>query len=179
MSLYRTYIQQLSFNGIEYTKGDVIDILNKYNIVCQEFPFVFSPKVKPLDTLDWAGEDGVEVYTPKHLPLEDYDLDAEFICTGSKDDIRQNIVNFINFLHGRDKNAVGCRLAVYNEYTGIGRKDVIVSEVKNELFFVSDNDPDSVARFSIKFHVYDPVTEVTPTYIDADGDKKVSQLNFE
>ena len=62
MTIYNTYIQQLDFNGTTYTKGGVVDLLETYKIICQEFPFNKNPKPKELPTRDWAGEDGVDVY---------------------------------------------------------------------------------------------------------------------
>lgn len=179
MPSYRTYIQQLKFNGIEYTKGDAVDILEEYNVVCEDFPFMLYPKSKQLPALDWPGRDGQDVYTPDKLPLDDYDIDVEFLCNGTEESVRADIVSFCKFLTGRNDGAIGCRLAVYNEYTGIGRKDVVVSEISNDLFFISENDPDAVAKFKVKFHVYDPSTDVTPVYETVGGVKKISQLNFE
>ena len=43
----------------------------------------------------------------------------------------------------------------------MGRKDVVVSEVDNELFYCSEYDKDAVAKFKVKFTVYDPTTELT------------------
>lgn len=187
MATLKTYIQQTSFDGMDYTKGSVVDILSTYNIICQDFPFKKNPKAKDLPTRDWAGEDGADVYVPKKLPVKDYEIEVAFLHVHSKTTttedrdnlMRQNISGFIDFLYGRNEGATGSRLVIYNEYVGMGRKDITVSEVDNELFYLSDDDPDAVARFKIKFHVYDPTTEVTPTYGTYNGQKQCTQLNFE
>lgn len=178
MAAINTYVQQLSYDGKTYVKGTVVDLLDKFNIVCMEFPFKKWVEPKELPTRDWAGDDGADVYIPKTIPMKHYELEATFLCKGTDETIRKDISNFLEFIYGRNSNAVGGRLAIYNEHTGIGRKDVVVSKVDNELFFVSDNDPDAVAKFKVKFWVYDPVTDVYPTYTTKNGVKTASSLEF-
>ncbi len=179
MATYNTYIQQLSFDGLEYTKGIVVDLLSAFNIVCQEFPFKKNPKPKDLPTRDWAGEDGLDVYIPEKLPVKHYDIEVTFLYKGTEKAMRTDLNDFIDFLYGRNDGAVGGRLAIYNEYTGIGRKDIVVAEVENEIFHLTDGDPDAVAKFKITFTVYDPTTEVTPAYDIYDGKRSVTELKFD
>ena len=184
MVTYNTYVQQISFDGLEYTKGSVVDLLSEFNIVCQEFPFKKNPKPKDLPTRDWAGEDGLDVYIPDQLPVKHYDVEVVFLYAGTEKTMRTDLSNFIDFLYGRIKGSSSDtvqsgRLVIYNEHTGIGRKDIVVSEVENEIFYLTDSDPDAVAKFKIKFTVYDPTTEVTPTYGTYDGQKRFTALNFE
>lgn len=179
MAAINTYVQQLDYDGRNYTKGSVVDLLDKFNIVCQDFPFKKFPEAKELPTRDWAGTDGADVYVPKNIPLKHYELEAVFLCTGTEENIRKRMTDFLEYIYGRNQNAVGGRLAIYNEQTGIGRKDVVVSKVDNDLFFVENSDPDAVARFKVKFWVYDPVTEVTPTYTtNSQGKMIVNDLYF-
>lgn len=178
-----TYIQQIVFDGTTYIKGSVVDLLSTFNIVCQEFPFKKNPKPKDLPTRDWAGEDGLDVYIPEKLPVKHYEIEVDFLYKGTEETMRVDLNNFINFLYGRIKGSNGDtvqsgRLVIYNEHTGMGRKDIVVSEVENELFYLTDTDPDAVAKFKIKFTVYDPTTEVTPTYVTNNGERHVTQLNF-
>lgn len=179
MVSYNTYVQQISFDGLEYTKGSVVDLLSEFNIVCQEFPFKKNPKPKDLPTRDWAGEDGLDVYIPKQLPVKHYDIEVNFLYKGTEATMRTDLNNFLDFLYGRNDGAVGSRLAIYNEYTGIGRKDIVVAEVENEIYYLTDSDVDAVAKFKIKFTVYDPTTDVTPAYGTYDGQKRCTALNFE
>ena len=181
MAIYDTYMQQLSFNGTQYTKGDVVDLLRTFRVVAQEFPFKKNPKAKDLPTRDWAGEDGLDVYVPNVLPVKHYDLEVEFLYVGTENTIREDLNAFIDFLYGRNEDAVGSRLAIYNNHTGIGRKDVVVSEVDNELFYLTDCDPDAVAKFKVKFTVYDPTTDVTPetTTDQTTGEVSITDLSFE
>ena len=71
------------------------------------------------------------------------------------------------------------RVNVYNEHTGIGRKDVVVAEVDNEIYYLTESDPDAVAKFKVKFTVYDPVTDVTPSTRTVSGVTTVNDLTFE
>lgn len=180
MSVANTYIQQIKFNGETYSKGSVVDLKEAFNIICQDFPFKKNPKPKDLPKRDWYDEDGTDVYVPDKLPIENYDLDVVFLYVGDDSNIRNDISNFIDFIYGRIKGDAGdsfksARLAVYNEYVGMGRKDIVVSEVKNEIFYLSDSDPDAVAKFHVTFTVYDPTTDVSPV-INNLG--KVTTLNF-
>ena len=174
MSVFRTYIQQLNFDGLKYTKGDVVDILSTFRIACQELPFVLFPESKELATRDWVGEDGLDVYIPHKTPLKHFDFEAVFLYKGKEKNIRVDIANFIAFLYGRNNNATGCRLAIYDEQTKIGYKDVVVSSVENQLYYLTRHDPDAVAKFKVKFTVYDPTTLVTAEY--ADGE--INDLKF-
>ena len=178
MTPYRTYIQQLSYDGTCYTKGSVVDILDSFNIVAQEFPFKKFPKAKDLPTRDWAGDDGLDVYVPQFLPIKEYEIEVTFLYKGTDETIRGDLSDFINFLYGRNAGSVGSRLAIYNEYTGIGRKDVVVSEIGDEVFDVSDYDPDAVGGFKVKFNVFDPVTDVEPEYTTVGSNTSISSLNF-
>ncbi len=180
MSVANTYIQQIKSDGHTYLKGSVVDLKEAFNIVCQDFPFKKNPNPKDLPTRDWHDEDGSDVYVPDTLPIKHYDVDVTFLYVGTKPSIRTDISDFIDFIYGRKKGNDGdaiqsARLAVYNEYVGMGRKDIVVSEVKNEIFYCSDNDPDAVAKFSVKFTVYDPTTNVYPV---TSSTGKVTELNF-
>lgn len=184
MVTYNTYVQQISFNGTTYTQGSVVDLLSAFKIICQEFPFKKNPKPKDLPTRDWAGEDGLDVYIPEQLPIKHYDMEVTFLYVGTEQTIRTDLNNFIDFLYGRVKgnNADTVQsgfLAIYNEHTGMGRKNIVVNEVENEIFYLTDSDTDAIAKFKIKFTVYDPTTEVTPTYGTYDGQKRCTALNFE
>lgn len=179
MDIYKTYIQQLRYDGLQYTKGSVVDLLNMYHIAAQEFPFKTFHMNKDLPTRDWAGEDGLDVYIPDVIPAKEYEIEVTFLYKGDEKNIREDISDFIKFINGRNEGGIGGRLAIYNEHTGIGRKDVVVSEVENEIFYLTEDDPDAVAKFKVKFMVYDPTTEVTPSYITVNQQKVVSDLAFE
>jgi hypothetical protein len=180
MSEINTYIQQIKFDGNTYSKGSVVDIKETFNIVCQDFPFMKNPKSKELPKRDWSDEDGLDVYVPDTLPMKHYDIDVVFLYVGTENNIRNDISNFIDFIYGRIKGNNGdsvksALLAVYNEYVGMGRKDIVVSEVENEIFYISDNDPDAVGIFKVRFTVYDPTTIVSPV---KDSSGKVTELSF-
>ena len=135
MSVANTYIQQIKFNGKNYSKGSVVDLKESFKIICQDFPFKKNPKSKDLPSRDWYDEDGLDVYIPDTLPIKHYDFDVVFLYVGTKENIRADISKFIDFIYGRIKGNNGdsvksSRLAVYNEYVGMGRKDIVVSEVE-------------------------------------------------
>lgn len=78
-----------------------------------------------------------------------------------------------------DNNSVGGRLAIYDEYTKIGRKDVRVLSVDNDVYSCDDSDPDAIASFKVKFAVEDPITNIIPKYISLpNGVNFISDLIF-
>ena len=183
MAIYKTYVQQLKYDGLTYTKGSVVDLLEKFKVVCQEIPFSKNPKPKDLPSRNWAGEDGLDVYIPDIIPINSYEVDVTFLYVGSEQTIRPDLNNFIDFLYGKIKGdnsdtVQSGRLSIYNEETGIGRKDVVVAEIENELYYVTDSDPDAVAKFKIKFSVNDPTTELIPVTETVEGVIKVTDLSF-
>lgn len=176
-TILRTYIQQTKFDGSTYTKGPVIDTLADYNIGCIEFPFKTAPKSQALPERVWPGKDGKDVYVPEGgIPLEDYDIEVEFVYKGTFEKISSDMQGFINFIRGRNSGATGGRLCVYDEHVGFGRKDVTVTDVDPQTYEADDSDPDALFDFKVTFHVCDPATDVTLTK-DATT-KKVTDLTF-
>ena len=177
MEEIKTYVQQLRFDGTSYQRGEVIELYEAYHIICPDFPFELMQKPKALPTRDWHDEDGLDVFVPAIRRVESYDINVPFFYKGTKSNIRTDIGNFIKFMCGRNVDAVGSRLAVYNEHTGIGRKDVVVKEIKNEIFYKENFDEDAVARFAITFSVYDPITDVSLSVATVNGTQSAS-LHF-
>lgn len=176
---YKLYIQQIAFNGLSYISGKPIDTLDKFNIVCEDCPFILFPESKELPSRSWAGEDGIDEYIPQELPIKEYDMTIKFLynktrdgSTVTDDTIRADIKSFISFLYGRigsgvsGDNVRSARLAIWSEDTGIGRKDVRVKKVGNSIFYHTRYDDNVVCEFEITFQVNDPVTDVSPQYSD-------------
>ena len=80
---YRFYIQQIHFDGEEYTKGAIIDTYTAYGAVCKSFSEIVMPEPKAHVTQNWPGDDGLEVYAPNVTPMKEFDTEAEFIIKGS------------------------------------------------------------------------------------------------
>ena len=180
MSIKRVYVQQLNFDGKTYKKGAVVDLLSAFKIAVKEFPFKKNPEAKDLAARDWPGEDGRDVYIPDVIPMKNYDIEVEFLYKGTEQSISDDISNFIDFIYGHNTNAVGGRLAIYDEYTKMGRKDIHVLSVDNDVYVYGDSDPDAVASFKVKFGVEDPTTDVTPKFSTIAGSQQVvSDLIFE
>lgn len=173
MGLRNTYIQQLHFDGETYTKGEVVNLTEKWGIYC-DVPFKLFPEAKELAVRDWAGEDGRDVYIPKKIPLAAYELEVEVTYKGEDAKMRDNIEAFIKFIYGRNDGAVGGRLAIYDEYTGIGRKDIHVTSIDNDIYYDVDYDDEQCAKFNVKFQVEDPATDVKPSV----SENKVNDLIF-
>lgn len=179
MEIKKTYIQQLSFDGKSYKKGIVVDLLSAFNIVCSDFPFKLLSEAKDLPTRDWAGEDGRDIYIPQKICVKNYDVEAQFLYKGTEDRISKDVADFINFIYGCNDGAIGGRLAIYDDYTKIGRKDVHVISIDNDVYSCDNSDPDAIATFKVKFSVEDPITNVVPQFGKLpSGGNGVVNLNF-
>lgn len=154
MAIRNLYIQEISYNGSTYTKGECIDTL-AYNIGISEIPFKFMPEFKEPTVRDWPGEDGVDVYVPETRRLKEYDMEIEFVYRGTQDTIHSDLRSFLSFFRHS-------RFAMYDDHTKIGRKDIICKSdfCDVDLFYYEDTDSQSVASFKLKFTVCDPVNDV-------------------
>lgn len=179
MEIRKLNIQQMDFDGLQYTKGIAVDLLDKFNIGCEEFPFKKYPEAKELPKRDWPGEDGVESFVPKKIPMKAYDIEVTFIYKGTEATMQKDIDDFIMFLYGRNEGATGSILAIYDEHVKIGRKDVRCQKVHNELYYDEEYDDEKIAKFKVIFSVDDPITEVTPKYTIREGAKVISDLEFD
>ena len=162
MALHKLFIQQLSFDGLTYTKGTIADAYTTYKVVCKDFPVKIEPEIKDIVTKDFKGSHGLDPYIPQNLAIKDYEMEVEFLYVGTHATMRSDITAFVKFLRGRNSGAVGARLAIYDEFAGLGRKDLVAKAIEyGEWWDVPDADNDAIATFKVKFQVYDPVTDVT------------------
>lgn len=172
----RTYhkflINQQTYNGLIYTDvGSVVDTKVKFGCVCKDSPFKYLPETKELASRDWFDEDGEDVYFPaaRVIPCAAYDWEVSFLFTASTAALlRTNAKSFLQYVCGKKDSSDGTLaysvcLAVYDEYTGIGRRGVYVKEVSPEVFVHDDGDNDCVAEIKVTFRVTDPVTDITLT----------------
>ena len=169
MAFKHLYMQQTSFNGLSYTKGTAIDITAQFNVVCRSMPFKVFPETKDVVAENWIGSHGQAVYIPSYNRTKDYEIEVQFLYVGTHSTMRSHIGNFVKYINGHigvgAADPVGARLAIYDEYTQTGRKDVRVKNVDfGGWYDNADFDTDAIADFKVKFQVYDPVTDVTPTF---------------
>ena len=161
MKFYNAYIQQLSYDGENYTKGEFRDLLKDFGCGVSSFPFKPFAEAKDAVTRDWVDEHGTDVYIPEDGQLlKSYELDVEIIFKGSESAIRTNMMNFLKFIYGHNTGG-HARLAIYDEFVGFGRKDIRAKSHDSDLLFIAGENADSVATFKVKFEVNDPVTDVT------------------
>lgn len=158
---------------MNYTKSEVVNLTEKWGIYC-DVPFKLFPEAKELAARDWPGMDGRDIYIPDKIPLASYELEVDVIYRGDDDRMRENISSFIKFIYGRNIGAIGGRLALYDEYLGIGRKDLHVLSIDNEIYYDVDYDDEQCAKFKIKFKVEDPTTDLSPSVVDG----KINDLKF-
>ena len=161
MDYKKFLIQQQTASGTDV--GNVVDTYTTYKVVCQEMPFKHLPEVKEPAKRDWYDEHGEDVYIPNDgMRFKAYDVEATFLFVGTQQEMHGKITSFIEFITGRNTNGSPW-LAIYDEYTGIGRKKVYVSEVEDEMYFFDDVNTEAIAQFKVKFRVNDPVTDVILT----------------
>ena len=162
MTPYRLYFMQLTYDGANYTLGSVKDTISEWNIVCSDSPNKVQGEMKELATLDWIGEDGMDVYVPATPRLKTYDMQFKFLYEGTDANFTTNTRNFISYLRSK-------RLAFYESFTKIGRKDVVLTTFDPDVLVRKSVDNTSIMTFALNFRIYDPVTDVVPTYSNSNG----------
>lgn len=126
----------------------IYETLDEFNIVCKSFPYNIMGKAKPLPTLSYPDEDGVEVFLPKtgSLPLEPQTIDVEFVCCSN--DARADMLKFRDFLVGRDGS--GVQLGIYDSYTGLSADMVLYQDFKPDAHQIN-LDTNDVVVFKVTF----------------------------
>ena len=176
MAFLRTFIQQLEYDGTSYTKGNIVDMYDEFQMGVEVFPFKEKPETKEVASRDWPDEHGLDTFIPPGgVYLKDYDLEVEIICYGSLSDLHSRIQNFFNFINGRNSSG-SARLAIYDEHVSQGRKDVRYVKNENTLWHHIDGEDEKIAEFKVTFHVDDPNTHVTPTFNQSTGE--IQQLSW-
>lgn len=156
-------------------KGDsaTVNTFTKWGIACCKNPFKTGGKSKELAKRNWHDEHGEDVYMPKKLMMEAYDVEFELGCIVNSDGFNlskafEKITSFKNWLTGNDtEEGSGAELKIYSPFTGIGRQGCYLLEV-------DDEDPhlqlkqtagniynENVLTFKVKFRITDPVTDIT------------------
>jgi len=160
-------IQKQIYDGTGYTNvGDVVDVYQTYHVLCQEMPFMHKPKTKELATRDWKDEDGEDVFISKDgLQFQAYDIDVTFLYDGVEADMSSDLRNFIDYISNCSGSTAGVMLAIYDEYTKIGRRGIYVKDISNDMYFYDDVNPNAIASFKVKFRVTDPVTTLDEHFL--------------
>lgn len=170
MDIKRFFVQQIKFDGSSYTKGTPIDTYAQFNVICSDTPMKLYPEAKDVVAKDWPGRDGQAVYIPQVARIKDFDWEVTFLYCGVHANMRTQINSFVSYLYGKTTpvdslSARSARLVVYDQYDSIGYKDARVVSVDFGTWWDSPTlDNDAIAEFKVKFHIYDPVTAITPTY---------------
>lgn len=183
MMPYRFFVQQLKFNGQTYIKGEVVDTYVSFGAVCKDFSEQQMVEPKAPFTRDWPGEDGLEVYIPQVTSMKEFDVEAEFIIVGDPSlndeaataDAQDRRKAFIRFLYGRNSGAAGGRLAIYDEHSGLGYKDVLVKKVSPDTSERQQGGNEAIYVLKVTFTIYDPVTEVYPSFSNGE----IAELSWE
>ena len=130
-------IQKQTYDGTDYENvGEIVDVYETYHILCQELPFKHLPKSKELPSRDWHDEDGEDVFMSKEgLRFQAYDLKVTFLYDGIEENMSSDLRNFINYISDCRGDETGVFLAIYDEYTKIGRRGLYVKEIDDGLFF--------------------------------------------
>jgi hypothetical protein len=162
MKYKKLLIQQQKFDGSVYINvGSVIDTQAAFHVACQEFPFKMMPETKELPKREWYDEHGDDVYVPTDgLKMKAYDLEVTFLYVGNRANMGSDLKGFIKFIYGRN-NGGAPMLAIYDEFTGIGKRGCYVTGVNNDLYVYDDANEHVVSKFKVKFRVTDPVTDIT------------------
>lgn len=176
MEPYKFYIEQTSFNGTSYTFGRAYDTFTTWKVVCGKTPFRNYGDPKDVATRNWLDEHGEDVYIPADVKLKKFDMEVTFLCNGTEESVKYNVNQFHLFLLGKDSKyksinqggieientitAVGPRLAIYDEYSNVGWKDVRFKSFSTDGLVMDNGDDEIVLEFKVVFEVFDPFTKV-------------------
>lgn len=181
MNPHRLYIEQTTYNGVVYTHGTVRDTYATWGIVCSKSPFKLGD-AKDVASRNWLDEHGEDVYIPADVKLKKFDAEFTFLCNGTERDVKYKVKQFHLFLAGKSwktKSAIGeetthtstgSRLALFDEYNGLGWKDVRFKSFSTDGLVMDNADDEIVLEFKVVFEVFDPFTEVRVMYPAGGGD---------
>lgn len=172
---YPIYIKKKNNAG---TETAYVNTETQFGMVVSEIPFRFVGDVKEPYGNDWKDEHGADVYLPDEgLKMKSYDMDVTFIYKGprtvnnTQKTFTQDLRSFINYLTGNDSTTsggtttyYGSRLTIYDTYNAVGRQDIYVKSISPDVFVrqpVNNGTTQEIARFTIKFTVCDPMTDVS------------------
>ena len=157
MALVNVYIRKMGADGGGNARP-TYNIREHFGFVIQELPFDLSTDVKDVDTVDYFDEDGSNEWMPAHLRIKSYDMKVKFISKGTKEELYTRYSRLRNYLLGRDNTGVA--FMIYDEYHGIGRKDIRLQKLDDEAEYEALNDGGYVFSIEATFKVNDPLTEV-------------------
>ena len=117
---------------IQKVDDEVVDTRLRWGVVCKDFPFRLFGTAKDLGAENLPGRDGDMEYIPNVIPIEAYELEVPFVYKGERGTANENIINFLNYLTGRD--GVRPDLTVYDTFSMIGRRNVRFVSVAPDAF---------------------------------------------
>lgn len=168
-----------SRNALLFKKGDgaVVNSYTEWNIACCKAPFSTGGKAKELPKREWHDEHGDDVYIPKKLMMEGYDVEFELACVVNSDNFNlagalSKIDAFKKWLTGNDDltkhpEGTGAGFQIYSPYSTIGRQGCYLLEISNEEPHLQMKQTkgslynENVLTFKVKFRVTDPMTNIT------------------
>lgn len=139
--------------------ADVKDSVRDFGMYCKEVPFTIFGEAKDLSSDDYKDEDGEDEYIPKKLPLKSYTMEVTFAFKGDRDSANKALVEFMNYLTGRDADSEGAEFEMYSSYTGIGRQKCRFVSISNDAELVRKDGYDILFP-KITFKVNDPATDI-------------------
>lgn len=176
MEPYKFYIEQTAYDGVTYTHDRAYETFATWGIVCGNTPYRNYGDPKDAATRNWLDEHGEDVYIPQDVKLKKFDMEVTFLCNGTEDRVKYNVNQFHLFLLGKDSkyksmhqsgveventiSAVGPRLALYDEYSNVGWKDVRFKSFSTDGLVMDNGDDEIVLEFKVTFEVFDPFTKV-------------------
>ena len=175
MDPYKFYIEQISYDGISYAHSRAYESFKTWGIVCSKTPFRYYGDPKDYATRNWLDEHGEDVYIPTDSKLKKFDMEVTFLCSGTEERVKYNVKQFHLFLLGKTSKykyihqsgtemegtitGTSPRLAIFDDYSDIGWKDVRLKAFSNDGIVMDNSDEEVVLEFKVTFEVFDPFTK--------------------
>ena len=139
-------------------------LIDDFGFYVEELPFVLSTEVKDVDSNSYYDEDGDVEWVQRRLRVKAYEMKIKFISKGTKEVLYGRYKKLRNYMLGLDNT--GTSFMLYDEWHGIGRKDIRLSKFDDSAEYDEMNDGTFVLAIEVTLKVNDPLTDV---YVDDNG----------
>ncbi len=175
MEVFNIYFQQLEYDGADYVRGRFLNPQSELGVYCRSILLSPFQDMKELATLDWPGEDGLDVYIPGEIQgsgkprRKAYDMEVSLLWEGDDSEwsaVRKELTDFMS----------KGRMCFYDEMVGVGRKDLTLKKFDTDILYRNSTDGITIFGAKLVLTVHDPKTDVV---CEKDGTNKVIGLRWQ
>lgn len=136
------------------SSGDAKDLLDNFNFVVLEMPFVSKGELKELAKAEYPDEDGEDVYVPAQRRFKSRTISVKIGYEGGAGTAFNAFSSLEGWLAGAGM------MSVYSEWIGAGYNECTYEGVSDDLKYTTMVNSD-ILEVTIKFAVHNPTNIVT------------------